>query len=156
MKITQKEIERHLGLLSSSLDRIASHTQNLGEDQLHYRTREKEWSISEILAHLRSCSDVWGNTVEAMLTEENPLLPDIHPRQWLKRTNYLHLQFAESFQALTNQRAHLLSVLKQLTLEDWSRSATIGRRKHTVFSQVRRMAKHEAGHVTQIESMLPT
>jgi uncharacterized damage-inducible protein DinB len=131
-------------------------TQKVPEDQLHYKATKQEWSISDILAHLRSCSDVWGSTIEAMLGDKNPLLPDVHPRQWLKQTNYLHLRFDESFQALTHQRARLLSILKQLPLEDWSRSATIGRRKHTIFSQVRRMAKHEAGHAAQIESMLPT
>ncbi|HSK65499.1 MAG TPA: DinB family protein, partial [Anaerolineales bacterium] len=117
---------------------------------------KQDWSVRDILAHLRACSDVWGNSIEAMLADENPVLQDVHPRHWLKQTNYLDLRFRESLQALASQRAKMLSVLRQLSFEEWGRPAMIGGRKHTVFSQVRRMAKHEAEHITQIAGMLQT
>lgn len=156
MKMTPKEIEKYLDLLAGTLDHIAFITREASEEQLHHKATKQDWSVRDILAHLRSCSDVWGNSIEAMLADENPVLADVHPRHWLKQTNYLDLRFRESLQALASQRAKMLSVLRQLSFEDWARSAVIGGRNHTVFSQVRRMAKHEAEHLTQIAGMLQT
>lgn len=156
MKMTPKEIEKYLDLLAGILDNIALITRDASEEQLHHKATKQDWSVRDILAHLRACSDVWGNSIEAMLADENPVLPDVHPRHWLKQTNYLDLSFRDSLQAFASQRAKMLPVLRQLSFEDWGRSGVIGGRKHTVFSQVRRMAKHEAEHITQIAGMLQT
>jgi hypothetical protein len=156
MKITPKEIEKYLDLLAGTLDHIDLITRDASEEQLHYKASKQDWSVRDILAHLRACSDVWGNSIEVMLADENPVLPDVHPRHWLKQTNYLDLRFRESFQTLASQRVKMLSVLRQLLFEDWGRSGVIGGRKHTVFSQARRMAKHEAEHITQISGMIQT
>lgn len=88
------------------------------------------------------------------ISSENPTLPDVHPRGWMRGTNYPDLPFHESLQAFLGQRQSLLSILLDLSFEDWSRAATIGGRRHTVFSQVRRMAKHEQEHVKQIGILL--
>ena len=89
-----------------------------------------------------------------MLAEKEPVLPDINERKWAKVTGYAEVPFAESFQAYVLQRENLLRVLKALPFEDWERSAVIFGRKHTVFTQARRMAKHEAEHAKQIEFLL--
>jgi len=41
-----------------------------------------------------------------------------------------------------------------LPFEAWERSAIIFERKHTIFTQTRRMAKHEMAHLEQIENLL--
>jgi hypothetical protein len=97
---------------------------------------------------------VWGDSIESMLAEEHPAVAYRHPRQWIKKTNYLELPFHESFQGFVKQRRKLLRVLKSLASEDWSRAAVIKGREHTVFTQVRRMALHENVHCDQIENLL--
>jgi hypothetical protein len=154
MKITLQEIEKYMDLLSGTLEHLSGIILDVDEDRLYYKATSRDWSARDILAHLRSCADVWESSIVAMLANENPTLPDIHPRQWIRQTNYLELRFEELFQALKSQRGGLLSVLRHASFEDWSRSAIIGRRKHTVFSQVRRMAKHEEKHVSQIKALL--
>ena len=154
MKATLTEIEIYLKLLEETPRRLATLTKPFDEARLQLRTKKESWSVSDILAHLRSCTDVWGDSVERMLTEENPTVPYRHPRQWIKKTDYPELPFHESLQAFANQRKKLLKMLKPLSFEDWSRAATIKGREHTVFTQVRRMATHENVHCEQIESLL--
>ncbi len=154
MKATPAEIQEYLNLLGKTLHRVGMVTKNVDEFQLQGRSDENEWSVNDILAHLRSCADVWGGSVEKMLAEDRPTVPYHHPRQWIKKTNYLELPFHESFQAFKLQRNKLLKVLEKLSFEDWSRAATIQRREHTVFTQVRRMAQHENEHCGQIEELL--
>ena len=154
MNITPDHIEKYLGLLSSTSRRIMKATQGFDDVRLQYKIDKKAWSVNDIFAHLRSCADVWGGNIEAMLAEDRPTLPYCHPRQWIKKTNYPNLIFHESFQAFRKQRKKLLKRLNNLAFEDWSRAAIIKNREHTVFSQTRRMALHEDVHCQQIEEIL--
>ena len=154
MKATPGEIEKYVELLEEMPRSITRTIGNIDDARLQYKSDRQSWSANDILAHIRSCADVWGNSIEAMLSEDTPMLSGIHPRQWIKETNYPELPFHESFQAFIKQRERLLITLRKLPFEDWSRAATIAGRKHTVFTQARRMAKHEKEHCKQIESLL--
>ncbi|MGZ9234146.1 MAG: DinB family protein [Anaerolineales bacterium] len=153
MKATQKEIDQILRSLAETPLRIVDSVRGMDDSRLQAKSDRKSWSANDILAHLRSCADVWGNSIEAMLAEDTPTLPDVHPRKWVKETNYLKLPFHESFQAFVKQREKLLITLKKLSFDAWSRAALIGGRRHTVFTQARRMAKHENEHCEQIVNL---
>jgi len=154
MKANPSEIEKHLKLLEEIPRRIKSVTHELDDAHLQFKTDKKSWSVNDILAHLRSCSDLWTHSIYAMLAEHEPVFSDIDERKWAKVTRYAELPFAESFQAFSFQRENLLRVLKSLPFESWEKSAIIFERKHTVFTQARRMTKHENEHCEQIESLL--
>ena len=154
MKVNAVEIAVIVGLLGETVGRITAVSANLSNEQLQHKPDKKTWSANEVLAHLRACADVWGNTVAKMLIQDNPTLAYLHPRDWLKQTDYLTLDFHDSLAAFAQQRHVLMADLQALEQDGWSRGATIKRRQHTVFSQVRRLALHEQGHCEQIESLL--
>jgi DinB family protein len=154
MNATPSEIARYLKLLAETLRRLEKIARDFDEARLQFKPDKNSWSVNDILAHLRACADVWGDSIEAMLAEEYPKVPYRHPRQWIKKTDYLELSFHESFQAFVVQRRKFLKALKPLSLEDWSRAAMIKGREHTVFTQVRRIGLHENVHCEQIESLL--
>lgn len=157
MEIIPAEIENVIASLAETPDRIASLTKGFDGARLRFRPDEDTWSVNDILAHLRSCADVWGKTIETMLAEDHPTFRHLSPRTYIKKTNYLDLAFSESFQAYVQQRSQLLNRLKNLAVEDWARSATVEGRKYTqytVLSQAQRIASHEHEHLEQIESLL--
>jgi len=154
MKATPAEIEIYLRLLEETPRRLTKITKSFDEARLQQRAKAKPWSVNDILAHLRSCVDVWGDRIARMLAEEHPKVPYRHPRQWIKKTNYPELSFHESLHVFVTQRRDLLKVLKNLLFADWSRAALMKGKEHTVFTQVRRMAMHENVHCDQIEEML--
>lgn len=154
MRITAREIEQVLQLLSETPQRIAVAIANGAPEQVQAKNDAQSWSANEILAHLRACVDVWVGTMDRMLTEEQPTLRHLSPRTYLRKTDYLTLPFAESLAIFVAERAALLERLQPLTLEQWARSAMIHERQHTVYSQARRLALHEAGHCAQIEELV--
>ena len=154
MKATSSEIEKYLRMISETPHRILGSATGPEEAHLQSKSDEKPWSANDILAHLRSCADLWTHSIYAMLAENGPVFSDIDERKWAKVTRYAELPFKESFQAFSLQRENLLRVLRALPFESWERSAMIFERKHTVFTQVRRMAKHEKEHCEQMESLL--
>ncbi len=155
MKATPVEVEKYLGTISETPQRIASAIKGLAEAQLQFKADAKSWSANDILAHLRSCADLWTHSIYAMLAEQEPVFTDIKERRWAKVTKYSELPFSDSFQVFLLERENLIRVLKALPFESWERSALIFERRHTVFTQVRRLAKHETEHIEQIRMMLP-
>ena len=134
--------------------RIATLTADLSAATLQMRPSPQKWSANEVLAHLRACADVWGNCMMAMIAEETPTLRAVNPRTWIKKTDYLDLEFRPSLHAFATQRADLLAILEPLPLDAWSRTATVtGAGKvleRTVLFYGQWLAGHERTHVKQI------
>jgi DinB superfamily len=158
MKGLPAETESVLELLAATPRRIASLSREVEISKLHFRPRPDSWSANDVLAHLRACADVWGKSIMDMITRDRPKLRYISPRSWIRKTDYLELEFQGSLKAFTDQRRELLRELKGLAIKDWLRSATFtGTTKggeQTVLSYACRIAYHENKHCDQIEAVL--
>jgi hypothetical protein len=155
---TPQEIGQVLAALAETPRRITSLTRGFEPDQLHAKPSPEVWSANEILAHLRSCADVWGKSILAMLAQESPRLRYVSPRTWIRKTDYPKQEFHSSFRAFSKQRIDLLEVLKPLSPDGWARRAiftgTTKGKEHTVFTYAQRLAEHEVLHLGQIERVL--
>jgi uncharacterized damage-inducible protein DinB len=147
--------DQMLTMLESAPVRMTAAVLDLTLAQLHAAPEDGEWSVNDVLAHLRACADVWGGAIERILTEDHPTIRAMDPRTWMQQTNYPSLEFPASFQAFAEQRSQLLETLRRLTVEDWEREATLtgaGRAlQYTVSKYVRRIVLHERSHLKQIE-----
>ena len=155
MSGTALTIEQILTLLSAGPSQIAEATIGLTEAQLHAAPSPGEWSANEVLAHLRSCADVWGNCILTILNQDRPKIRAVNPRTWITKTNYLEQNFQPSLQAFTAQRKELLAILEPLKRKTLLRSAIVtGAGKPlelSVHSYADRMARHERPHLKQIK-----
>ena len=154
---TPLTIDQILERLAEMPPRLAALTRGLAADQLTTPPAPAEWSLNDILAHLRACSDMWGKAIATILAEDHPKFRAVNPVTWLKQTNYPELEFRPSLRAYTRQRAGLLDVLRPLPPEAWSRSATVtgvGRAlQRTVFTYAQWLANHERSHLRHITRM---
>jgi len=152
--------EQVLALLAAAPPRLAALTADLAPAQLRTAPTPDAWSANAVLAHLRACADVWGGCIVAMLAEDRPTLRAVNPRTWIKRTDYLDLDFRPSLHAFATQRADLLALLEPLPPEGWARAATVtGAGKaleRTVLSYARWLADHERPHVKQVARIVTT
>ena len=155
-KITEDQIESYMQTLIDTPGRLAALTEGMTEEQLSAAPAPGEWSLAEILAHLRGCADVWGYSIYAMFILDNPELADIHARTWAQKMGYAKLTFAENFTAFQVGRENLARILAGLSFEQWGRTSRFSGKvnTHTIFSQTMRMALHERDHLQQIETML--
>jgi hypothetical protein len=151
-------VEQILTVLAESPKRIAELTAGRPEADLRSEPAPDEWSVSEVLAHLRACSDVWGRNIATILAEERPTLTGVSPRTWIDRTDYRELKFRPSLRAFTRQRAELLAVLEPLPPPLWSRAADVSAwgqvHAKSVHDYADKLARHERTHVQQIEAIL--
>ena len=143
-----------VSLLRENPGQISSVTAGLTPTQLCTPPEPYAWSLTDILAHLRACADVWGDCIATMLAEEHSTIRAINPRSWIKRTDYRDVDFAPSFAAFTDQRNNLLAKLEALSPEQWERSATItgagAPLTRTVHFYAQWLATHERSHLKEI------
>ncbi len=153
-------IEQVLTLLAETPPRLAALAAGLTPGQLRTKPDHDEWSANDVLAHLRACADVWGNCVAAMIAQDRPTLRAVNPRAWIKKTDYLELEFGPSFRSFSEQRADLLALLSSVPREGWLRAATVtGAGKvleRTVLSYAEWLAPHERPHLKQVERIVTT
>lgn len=88
-----------LALLQENPARIEQLTVDLSPAQLQAAPAPGEWSLNDILAHLRACADVWGDCIATTLAEDTPMLRAINPRTWIKQTGYPALEFQTSLRS---------------------------------------------------------
>jgi uncharacterized damage-inducible protein DinB len=147
-------VDQVLVQLKEQPDAIATLTANLSRARLHRAPSAGAWSVNDVLAHLRSCSDMWGKYIATIIAEDRPTIRAMNPTTWIKSTNYPELDFAPSFRAYAKQRAELLALLRPLPKAAWSRGATVtgaGRpRERTVLEYAQWLANHERSHVKHI------
>ena len=157
---TSLTIEEVLTVLTETPQRIAALTGGIAPARLRRRHRHDEWSVNDVLAHLRSCADARGDFIWAILAEDRPTLRAINPTTWIKQTDYRELEFAPSFRSFVRQRARLLRLLRSLPEKSWSRTAIVTRsgpaRERTVLFYAQWVARHERPHVKQIARIVST
>lgn len=128
------------------------------EDELLTRSLEGEWSVNEVLAHLRSCADVWGVSIRRILTEDEPIIRAVNPTTWIESTDYPTQEFHGSLRLFAADRGDLLALLDPLPIEDWSRTATVtgagAALRKSVIDYVDRMTRHERTHVKNVETLV--
>jgi hypothetical protein len=146
-----------LTLLAATPPGIVALTRGLSPAQLRTRPEADAWSANDVLAHLRSCADVWGTAMATLLAEDSPTVRAVNPTRWINGTDYPDLAFRTSLRAFTRQRTDLLALLEPLPPAAWERSATItgaGRPlRWSVWFYAQRMARHERQHLTQFEAI---
>lgn len=147
-------IDQVLTELEEQPEAIAALLAGQPEARLHRPPSQGGWSVNDVLAHLRSCSDMWGKYIAMIIAEDHPTYRAVNPTTWIKSTNYPEMEFAPSFHAFAKQRAELLAFLRPLPKAAWSHSATVtgaGRpRERTVIEYARWLANHERSHLKHI------
>jgi hypothetical protein len=155
---TRLTIDQVLTQLAEQPKTIGALTAGLPRARLHRPLSHGEWSLNDVLAHLRSCSDMWGKYIATIIADDHPTIRAMNPRTWIKSTDYPDLEFAPSLRAFRRQRAGLLALLRPLPTATWSRGATVtGAGKpleRTVLDYARWLANHERSHVKLITRAL--
>ena len=159
MKSESKDTSRVMELLKEGPLRIKKATRGIPTTQLLARTNAEPWSISDILVHLRACSDVWGDTIMNMLTKDNPTQVYKSPRAFMKKPKYQNQEFPAALESYTQDRQKLVNVLTNLDEAGWARPGTYTgihprQRDQTVLSLANRIIDHEQPHLDQIETLL--
>jgi uncharacterized damage-inducible protein DinB len=127
------------------------------ETRLTWRPDEKTWSVSDVLAHLRSSAEIRGTWIAAILDSDNPTLRAVSPRSAFKK--YVDRDVAVSLREFAQERAALVKRLRSLDEADWQRTLTFtGASPRSTIATVTACAwglvQHEMDHLDQFRALL--
>lgn len=112
-----------------------------------------EWSVADVLAHVRAADDIQSPRLLMILARDNPPLPAFDERRWAEVAGYADLDFAASLAAFTLRRAELVAALRRAAAEDWRRTgASEARGTVTLLDAARIVVEHEEEHCAQLEA----
>lgn len=126
----------------------------LSEDDLNWSPGEGEWSIRNVLSHLRDAQGVLDYRVNLLLSEENPVIESKAVFEWARQEADRPPATKELFDTYLVSRNKTLEALEGLPLIDWWREG-----RHEEFGEVRLhqqvsyFATHELTHLPQIDRM---
>ena len=147
---TVSPIEEVVAILVETPPRFAELIAGVDDATLRETPPFGGWSATEVLAHLRSCSDTWGGAITTILEGDTPSLEAVNPNRWIRSTNYRELAFRRSLRAFTTQRAQLLRVLEPLPPDQWERFGNVkvwgAVYERSVLFYARWLARHERSH----------
>jgi len=125
---------------------------------LNWETRlhPDEWSLTEILCHLRDVDqEVNLPRLRKVLAETNPFLPGEDTDRWAEVRQYCFQDGPQALRTFIATRGELVSLLQSLSADDWQRPA-----RHAIFGPTRLqelvsiIAAHDRVHMGQVHELL--
>lgn len=141
-----------LAILRSTPAALTSLLAPLPASTLTARPAADEWSVTEILCHMRDVErEVDQPRIHKILGEEDPAIPPQLPDEWAKEREYNKQDGRAALREFTAARIQTLDMLGNLTPAQWSRKA-----RHSIFGPttlqelVSFNAEHDRLHIQQI------
>ena len=126
------------------------------ETVLKRRPRAGKWSAHEHACHLALVHPLFFERLERMLNEDVPRLVPYDPAEAMESEDaLLKMDLDEALESFSDERARLVEELKDLSEDDWQRTAEHPEYAHySVFVMFRHLAMHDMLHAYRIEELL--
>jgi uncharacterized damage-inducible protein DinB len=118
------------------------------------RPSPDKWSVHEHACHIASVDTAYLARLELMLSEPAPYIKYMAPSQEEEAGSLLKIDLDEALDHYVRERARLVKRLKELSAEDWQRTAEHEEySRYSVMIMFREMLTHEMLHAYRIEEL---
>jgi hypothetical protein len=115
------------------------------------RGGDENWSVVEIICHLRDAEERALERVRSMRDESDPFLAAYNQEQWAKDRNYAKADLSEALEGFLRLRATHMAELEALDPHDWERTGRHEEQGQITISQyILHHVSHDAVHLAQI------
>ncbi len=145
-----------LAILNSTPAALDSLAKDIPFDQWAVRPQPEEWSLVEIVCHLRDVdTEVNLPRVHKFIQEPNPFLPGMDTDHWAEERSYISQDPRQALQGFISSRMELTGLLDQIDPDVWKRTA-----RHAIFGPTQLqevvgiIASHDRLHIQQIHQVI--
>jgi len=128
---------------------------DLNDESISYRINSDEWSIKEVVCHLRDVEiEVNLPRIQRVLTEDNSFVAGVSTDPWVSERNYARQSGKDAMQEYIKARKETIEILDHLQLE-WEKPV-----RHSIFGSstllelVSVMVGHDKVHIQQIHHVI--
>ena len=145
-----------LAILKSTPAALDTLLKQIDETKFSQRPAEDEWSILEIICHLRDVErEINLPRFQQILVEENPFIPGIDSDRWASEREYHKDNLIRSLQIFTETRLRVIDLIKSLSPDSLNNSVN-----HSIFGPttilelIRFITQHDQNHLRQIQKTI--
>ena len=142
--------------LGATGDTLQGLVRGYGQEQARMaRGGDENWSVIEVICHLRDAEERSLERMRQMRDQERPLLAAYDQDQWAVERNYAGADLHNALAAFLQQRATYLAELAALLPQAWMRQGQhVEQGEITIQSHALHMVSHDALHLAQIARQL--
>lgn len=147
-----REPEALLPALRATPAALASLTHSFPTTHWNQAPKPGEWSITEVIAHLRDVDqEVNLPRIQRVLEQDNPFLPGVDSDPWAIQRGYAQQNGQNALHEFTTTRVQIINLLADISAQQWQRPA-----RHAIFGPSRLMDlveimfTHDRNHLQQI------
>jgi hypothetical protein len=133
-------------------DEVEAEVAGLSEAVLRHRPAEDEWSIKEVVGHLRYDAEVRHKRLYMVWSLTDPVFVPYDEAATVRENNYQEAELKTLLGALKHFRLQTINLLDHAV--DWTRTGTqpgVGRRSLKQLAE--RALAHDADHLAQIRAL---
>ena len=153
----QRDKDRLLCNLKSLPNELEDLLKDLDEETLRWRPIPNKWSIKEIMCHLRDMELLaYLGRYRKMLTEDNPLLPNVDQDRIAIETDYINQDAETALEEFKRLRSETIQTLEAAPPERWSRGGTHSTDGPMTVEQlvVRQIKGNDLNHLVQMKDIV--
>lgn len=135
---------------------LAIYVRGLSAEQAKKQPAEGEWSVLEVVCHLRDVEEVSYKRFQAIRDTENPTVYGADANALAIEKKYREDDLQKALAEFAAKRAVLVEELKALTPEQWERTgqhASAG--TLSILNNTQHLAWHDINHLAQLARQLP-
>ncbi|HEY7268748.1 MAG TPA: DinB family protein [Dehalococcoidia bacterium] len=143
-----------IAALEQAPKRLSAGTSGLNAAQLKQRPGSGEWSVIELVCHLRDYAEIFDSRIASALSEDSPEVASYDNEDMVASREYESQDLATVLAAHRAIRERMLAKLATLTEAQWQRTV-----RHATWGQptlewlMNRCAEHELEHLADIEAV---
>jgi uncharacterized damage-inducible protein DinB len=144
-----------IATLENAPDIIVGLVRDMPPQNLKRRPSPNKWSAHEHACHISSADAAYLSRLELMLSDPATYIRSIVPSPEEEAGSLLNIDLDEALNQYVGERARLIKRLKELSAEDWQRSAEHEEYSHySVLIMFRELLMHEMLHAYRIEELM--
>jgi uncharacterized damage-inducible protein DinB len=144
-----------IAALAGAPDIIVGLVREVPSQNLKRRPSPNKWSAHEHACHIATADAAYLSRLEFMLSEPAPYIRSMLPSPEEEEGSLLKIDLDEALEQYVQVRARLVKRLKELTVEEWQRTAEHeGFSHYSVLIMFRELLMHEMLHGYRIEELM--
>ena len=144
-----------IGTLEGAPDIIIGLVREVPSQNLKRRPSPNKWSAHEHACHIATADTAYLLRLKLMLSDPAPYIRSMEPSPEEEAGSLLKIDLDEALDQYVRERARLVKRLKELTVEEWQRTAEHEEYSHySVLIMFRQLLMHEMLHGYRIEELM--
>ena len=149
------DTQRLIATLEAAPGIIIGLVREVPPQNLKRRPAPNKWSAHEHACHISTGQGTFLSRLELMLSDPAPYIRSMEPSPEEEAGSLLKIDLDEALDQYVRERARLVKRLKELTVEDWQRTAEHEEYSHySVLIMFRELLMHEMLHGYRIGELM--